>query len=204
MQSLFSFSTFQSVSTLPASASPKAIDVWFFCCILRFFLLFVFHCLVEFQRRRFRSPGNHSKNKDTPPQSEHDDTEHNDKFPTKTILVRATLRDKEPSGSTSLWHQSSQVSEDGDSIMRHPPPGWHHGDSSTKVHHYLSTSQQSRRSPSFTLLDHVTPEKVNVVSLVVGVTLDVLFVLAFYGYLQILKSAVLNRFYEFDDCSVPH
>ncbi|XP_068233814.1 uncharacterized protein [Palaemon carinicauda] len=42
----------QSVSVLPRSASPKAIDVWFFFFILRFFLYFVAHCLVEFQRLR--------------------------------------------------------------------------------------------------------------------------------------------------------
>ncbi|XP_064108060.1 uncharacterized protein LOC135216610 [Macrobrachium nipponense] len=52
--SLFS----QSVSNLPKSASPKAIDVWFFYFILRFFLFFVAHCLVEFQRFRVQSKKN--------------------------------------------------------------------------------------------------------------------------------------------------
>lgn len=79
--------------------------------------------------------------------------------------------------------------------MRHPLPG---------VHSYLSTPQQRHKSSSFKLLDRVTPEKINVGSLLVGVTLDVLFVLIFYRYLQVMRSAVLNRFYEFDDCSVPH
>ncbi|XP_066977831.1 uncharacterized protein [Macrobrachium rosenbergii] len=52
--SLFS----QSVSNLPKSASPKAIDVWFFYFILRFFLFFVAHCLVEFQRFRVQKKEN--------------------------------------------------------------------------------------------------------------------------------------------------
>nr|XP_053633552.1 glycine receptor subunit alphaZ1-like isoform X1 [Cherax quadricarinatus] len=51
----------QSVSTLPASASPKAIDVWFFYFILRFFLFFVCHCLVEFQRRRVSASPRHDQ-----------------------------------------------------------------------------------------------------------------------------------------------
>ncbi|XP_071547094.1 gamma-aminobutyric acid receptor alpha-like [Panulirus ornatus] len=41
----------QAVSTLPETASPKAIDVWFFYFILRFFLFFVFHWLVDLQYR---------------------------------------------------------------------------------------------------------------------------------------------------------
>lgn len=48
-----SFSPFlQTASTLPASSGPKAIDTWFFYCILRFFLFFLFHCFVEFQHKK--------------------------------------------------------------------------------------------------------------------------------------------------------
>ena len=32
---------------MPESAQPKAIDMWFFYCILRFFIFFVFHCIVN-------------------------------------------------------------------------------------------------------------------------------------------------------------
>ncbi|KAK7081473.1 hypothetical protein SK128_020039, partial [Halocaridina rubra] len=46
--SLFS----QSVSSLPESATSKAIDEWFFYFILRFFLFFLAQCVVEYQRRR--------------------------------------------------------------------------------------------------------------------------------------------------------
>ncbi|XP_045138362.1 gamma-aminobutyric acid receptor subunit rho-3-like [Portunus trituberculatus] len=37
----------QMSSTMPESAQPKAIDMWFFYCILRFFIFFVFHCIVD-------------------------------------------------------------------------------------------------------------------------------------------------------------
>ncbi|KAK3855457.1 hypothetical protein Pcinc_038149 [Petrolisthes cinctipes] len=239
----------QSVSTLPSSASPKAIDVWFFYFILRFFLFFVFHCLVEFQRRRYRrSPGKMAQgnNTITPQQQQQqqqqqhddydtenhvdkfpaktslvgvtrdDDTVNDDKFPAKIFLARATLMEKEASDAASHWHlSSSQVSEDDEDFTNtdHSSP--------CKIHHYISTPhhhnhhhhhhQQRRRQepPSFSssassvrLLDRVTPWKVNVASLVVGVLMDVFFVLAFYCYLQVIRNDVLNRFYDFDDCSV--
>ncbi|KAK4326156.1 hypothetical protein Pmani_003302 [Petrolisthes manimaculis] len=224
----------QSVSTLPSSASPKAIDVWFFYFILRFFLFFVFHCLVEFQRRRYRrSTGKiaQGNNAITPQQQQHDDydsenhldkfpaktslvrlsrdddnTVKDDKFPAKIFLARSTLMEKKVSDAASPhWHlSSSQVSEDEDFTNTHQS-------SPSKIHHYISTPhhhhhhhQQRRRHelPS-SFLDHVTPWKVNVASLVVGVLMDVLFVLAFYCYLQVMRNDVLKRFYDFDDCSMP-
>ena len=42
----------QMSSTLPTSAQPKAIDMWFFYCIFRFFLFFVFHCIVDFHYKK--------------------------------------------------------------------------------------------------------------------------------------------------------
>ncbi|XP_050690041.1 uncharacterized protein LOC126982203 [Eriocheir sinensis] len=49
---------FRTSSTLPASSGPKAIDMWFFYWILRFFFFFLFHCIVEFQHRKVTAAAN--------------------------------------------------------------------------------------------------------------------------------------------------
>ncbi|KAK8382002.1 hypothetical protein O3P69_015180 [Scylla paramamosain] len=83
----------QMSSTLPESAQPKAIDMWFFYCILRLFIFFVFHCIVDYHYKR--SIEADRKQKEFLASSKHQEALIPFKAPSYDSLKKPPLPDKE-------------------------------------------------------------------------------------------------------------
>lgn len=156
-------------STLPVSASPKAIDMWFFYCILRLFLFFVSHCIVNFYYKK------------------------------ATVVAK-----KENESVASSKQEEAPIPLKAASYKSLNDP-------STAIHKLENDEIRQRcqwmtEDKSSTLLPvggptQLPPELVNKISLFFGVAQDIIFVVAFWAYLEVTNNSTTARFENFRDCS---
>ncbi|XP_069942591.1 glycine receptor subunit alphaZ1-like [Cherax quadricarinatus] len=168
----------QSVSTLPASASPKAIDVWFFYFILRFFLFFVCHCLVEFQRRRVSASPRHDQHT-----GRGGGTLEGEKEGMDALFVPGGKAPVEPTSSSS----ASQKTRTDMCHKRFP-------------NKQLQQVWVTQGPGQVQVPRPLSPVTVNIASLLLGLVIDCVFLVAFFCYLHRKNLQVFNLIAEFDNC----
>ncbi|KAK7077723.1 hypothetical protein SK128_013344 [Halocaridina rubra] len=154
--SLFS----QAVSSLPASASSKAIDEWFFYFILRFFLFFLAQCLVEYQRRR---------------------------------LIK-----KQKSQVVPEIHAKMRAKNDFGRVVEHPRRS--EGDEMLSSERHPSRAFWKQRDTFQDKFLLIQPSSVNMTCFVLGIFVDIAFVLIFCYNIHLQNSNIREQFENYEVC----
>ncbi|XP_066977933.1 uncharacterized protein [Macrobrachium rosenbergii] len=170
MASLFS----QSVTILPKSASPKAVDVWFFFFTLRFFLFFVAHCMVELHRTRVASS---SKKEDRNSKRQLDSQEGK----SKVRVLKNLHSHKEYLGQSLAMR------------IRHG------AENSKNVHSFNVENPWMLKSASNKTF--ISPATVNLWCLAIGIAIDFIFVGLFVYSIKLLNYKHIDEFMKYNDCS---